>query len=67
MQNLTPTQVQLLNDAWTAVFKAYNALECLRPAGGFNELVDKSRYCPTCLRPVVACPAASKLAGDGRC
>jgi hypothetical protein len=47
-KRLAPEQAELLSVAWDSVRKAMEALEKLRPAGGFKELIDAEVYCPHC-------------------
>lgn len=53
----TAKQAECLSQAWKAIHEAYNALEDIRPGGGFKELVrgqESKRWCkPECPHPVL--------------
>ena len=48
---LTPWEADILSKAWKAVREAMDAMEQIRPAGGFREAIDRTKYCPCCGRP----------------
>ena len=53
MKGLTPAEANKLAAAWTAAKAAFDALEDIRPAGGFREAIDP-KYCRECGREKVA-------------